>query len=176
MEFNNVDEIYTALDAARRKFKQTTAHLSDEQARMRENDKGWSVAEIVEHVGIVLNGALMITGKLLAQAETDGGKSDGNFNPPLSFAEQVSRLTDAKLEAPEMVRPQGGKSISESLEKLDASLQALKDLRPRIIAADSSHTKFPHPFLGNLNLYEWLILAGLHERRHLLQIERILAQ
>lgn len=176
MEFNNVDEIYTALDGARRKFKQTTAHLSDEQAKLRENGEGWTVAEIAEHVGIVLSGALMITKKLLAQAEKDGGKSDGNFNPPLSFAEQVNQLKDAKLEAPEMVRPQGGKSISESLAKLDESLQALKDLRSRIVAADSSHTKFPHPFLGDLNLYEWLILAGLHERRHLAQIERILAE
>lgn len=175
MQFNNVGEIFAALDDARKELKQATAHLSVEQSNQRENGTGWTISEIVEHVGIVLNGVLMITNKLLAQAESKGAKWDGNFNPPLSFAEQVSVLKDAKLEAPERVHPQGKQTVAESLAKLDESLQSLKDLRSRIEATNASNEKFPHPFLGDLTVYQWLVLAGLHERRHIQQIERILA-
>ena len=31
----------------------------------------------------------------------------------------------------------------------------------------------PHPFLGSLNLYQWLIFLGAHEARHAAQIREI---
>lgn len=39
-----------------------------------------------------------------------------------------------------------------------------RDLRPY---------RWPHPFLGNLNLYDWFRLLALHERRHTKQIREI---
>ncbi|MGI9036463.1 MAG: DinB family protein [Pyrinomonadaceae bacterium] len=174
MTYNNVGEIFELIDQAGEKLKQRVSNLTEEQANARTGGEGWSIAEIVEHVGMVAGGAIQITGKLLAQAENEGAKFDGSFNPPLSFAEQVASIQDKKLEAPERVRPQSKQTIAESLAKLDASHRALAMLRPRIETIDASNAKFPHPFLGNLNLYQWLVVAGMHERRHLQQIERIL--
>ena len=176
MQFNNVGEIFAALDKARDAFKKTVSGLSVEQSNLRENGQGWTIAEIAEHVGIVLSGISLITGKFLPRAESESIKFDGNFSPPISFAEHIRSLQDSKLEAPERVHPQGRQTVSESLTKMDESLASLVKLRPRLEAADASNVKFPHPFLGDLNLYEWLILAGLHEWRHLRQIERILAE
>ncbi|MGI8556072.1 MAG: DinB family protein [Pyrinomonadaceae bacterium] len=175
MNYNNVGEIFEAIETTREKFKQKISTLTDEQTKLRENGQGWMVVEIVEHIGIVESGINLIAAKLLAQAESEGKKSDGVFNPPILFAEKIASIQDRKLEAPERVHPQGKQTIAESLTKLDENRRALNNFRPRIEAVDLSNATFPHPFLGDLNLYEWLIMTGLHERRHLRQIENILA-
>lgn len=174
MRYNSVSEIYEAIDKIRNLLKEKVSGLSDEQANLRENDAGWTVAEIVEHLAILEHGVIQIAGKLAAKAEREGGKFNGIFNPPFSFAEKAATLGNEKLAAPERIHPQGGITIAESLVKLDENRRVLNELRPRIEAADSSDAKFPHPFFGDLNLYEWLVIVGLHERRHLQQIERIL--
>lgn len=174
LDYNSVGEIYEAIDKTRDALKAKVSGLSDEQANARENGVGWTVAEIVEHLGIVEGGVIQIAGKLVAKAESEERKSDGTFHTPLSFAEKAATIKDRKLEAPERIHPQGKQTIAESIAKLDENRRALNELRPRIEAADSSDAKFPHPFFGDLNLYEWLVMVGLHERRHLQQIERIL--
>lgn len=176
MNYNNVGEIFEVIDKTGEKLKRKVSALTVEQQNSRADGEGWSVAEIVEHIGIVANGVVQITTKLLAQAESDGAKSDGSFNPPLSFAEQIASIQDKKLAAPERVHPQGTQTVTESLAKLDETQRALAKLRPRVEAVDASNAKFSHPFLGDLNLYQWLVVAGLHERRHLQQIEKILAE
>lgn len=178
MIYNSVSEIFQAVDETREKLKNRISTLTEEQKNSRADETGWSVAEIVEHLATVENGVVRITAKLLAQAEAEGAsggvKSDGTLNPPVSFVKQAKSAANRKLVAPERVRPQGGQSISESLAKLDENRRDLKQLRERIEAVDSSNTAFPHPFFGNLNLYQWLAMLGMHEARHLQQIEAIL--
>lgn len=176
MNYNSVGEIFEAIDKAGEKLKQKVSNLTVEQANLRAGGGGWSVAEIVEHIGVVAGGITQITAKLLAQAEGEGVKFDGSFNPPLSFAEQAATTLDKKLEAPERVHPRGTQNITESLAQLGKTQQRLTELRPRIESVDASRAKFPHPFFGDLNLYQWLVVAGLHKRRHLQQIEKILAE
>jgi hypothetical protein len=50
----------------------------------------------------------------------------------------------------------------------------LRALQPRIEATDLSAFTYPHPAFGPLNFYQWLALIGLHEQRHLNQIESVL--
>ena len=119
---------------------------------------------------------LKIFERLLAQAESAGVKSDGTLNPPISFLEIAQVAKDKKFDAPERVVPQGTQSVAESLIKLQETRNKLNELRPRIIATDLSTSMFPHPAFGNLNLYQWLAFIGLHEYRHLMQIERILGK
>ena len=175
MQYQNVGELFAGLEKAGEKMKQTVSNLTDEQANLRENGAGWSIAEIVEHVGMVTGGVVLMTKKMLGEAEKEGIKFDGNFNPPLAFSEEVVAKQQEKLQAPERVHPQGTQSIAESLKKLDESLQSLNELRPRLEASDASNKKFPHPYFGEMNSYEWLAVAGLHELRHVRQIKRILA-
>ena len=174
MEYNNVAEIFEAIDKTREQLKQKVSNLTDEQKNSCAD--GWSVAEIAEHIGIVGGGINQIIAKLLAGAEISGVKSDGTFNPPISLVEQIASIQDKKLQAPERVHPQGNQTVAEALAKLDENRLALTELRPRIEAVDSSNAKFPHPFFGDINLYQWLALAGLHEYRHLRQIEKVLAE
>lgn len=174
MIYNSVAEIYLANDKVRAKLIARAAIFTEDEKKARDAEHRWSVAEIIEHLGIIEWRISRMIEKILPQAESQGVKSDGTFNPPISILEQTQAVGDRKLEAPAIVCPEGAQTVEESLVKLQASRQKLNDLRSRIEAADLSQIMIPHPAFGNLNPYQWLILIGLHERRHLAQIKSIL--
>ena len=84
MEYQSIDEIYAANARIREKLRATVAQLPDEVANARPEGEKWSVAEIVEHIAKVNNGALRICGRLLQKAaEVEGTvavKISDNFN------------------------------------------------------------------------------------------------
>lgn len=175
MIYKNVGEIYEAIEKTRVKLKDRISQLSDEQLTKREDENGWTVAEIIEHLATVENGGLRIAQKLLKESDRENVVWNGTFREPLSFAEKAAQIQDRKLQAPERIHPTGTVSVAESLAKMDENRQALNELRLQLEAIDVSNATFPHPFFGELNAYQWLVVVGLHERRHLAQIERILA-
>lgn len=175
MIYQTVGEIYEAIDKTRAKLKERISQLSDEQLIRREDENGWTIAEIIEHLATVENGGLRIAQKLLRESDRENVVWNGTFREPLSFAEKAATMQDRKMQAPERVHPTGTVSVAESLAKLDENRRALNELRPQLEAVDVSKATFPHPFFGELNAYQWLVVVGLHERRHLAQIDRILA-
>lgn len=175
MIYANVKELFDSIDETRGKLFALINTLNDEKAAMREPD-GWAVTGIIEHLTIVEYGMMRISERLLGQAEQEGVPSDGTFHPPFSMVEKVKPLMDIKAEAPERVAPTGSQTLEQSMEKFKETRAALHNLRPRIQAVDATKPTFPHPFLGEMNLYEWVAMIGLHEQRHMAQIERILGQ
>ena len=173
-ELKSVEEIYASLDAARNKVVNTISVLGGEQANFRPSAEKWSAAEIVEHLAKTEANLVRVVGKLLGKAEAENAPSDGTINPPISFAAMAERARNEKFQAPSFIAPEGAASVSESLEQLSQSRAALVELRPRIEAVDCSKVEYPHPFFGNFNLYQWLGFIGVHELRHLAQIENLL--
>lgn len=173
MYYATLDEAYAANDAVRAKLKETVAALSEEKLDARPYGEKWSVKQIVEHVAIVGDGVLRICSKLLSKAEQAGRPANG-FAMSASFLEKASGSADTKLEAPEMVHPAAGASLADSLAKLDATTDALRNLREKFEKFDGTEPKFPHPYFGDLSAQEWFVLGGAHEGRHLRQIRRIL--
>ncbi len=174
MIYNNIEEIYQSLNSTREKLLKTSEGLSAEKGSLRENAEGWSVAEILEHLGIVEAGIINIIEKLLEKAEIEGKPFDGNFDPPLSLENMVKLGKGQKFNAPDFTHPQNSRSIEESLSVLLKNRVELKSLQKRIEGVDAGSQKFPHPAFGKINLYEWLAVINFHEFRHLQQIERIL--
>lgn len=175
MIYKSVGEIYQSIEKTRGELKEKISALTAEQLAMRDGAEGWTVAEIFEHLAAVEGGIVRIAGKLAAQSNGENAEWNGTFAEPLSLVEQVSTIKDRKLEAPKMVHPSGASTIAESLAKLEENRRALTELRPRLEAVNASDATFPHPFFGALNAYQWLAVVGLHERRHLAQIEGILS-
>jgi len=174
MIYKSVAEIFDFIDKTRADLISKTQNLDEEQKNLRAAQTGWSVAEIVEHLATVENGMIKISAKLLAEAEGEGSQSDGSINPPISFVEFGKAMQNQKFEAPERVRPKGTQNLTESLAKMQENRLLLQQLRPRFEAADATKPTFPHPALGELNSYQWLAMIGIHEQRHLAQIEKIL--
>ncbi|MDQ3585122.1 MAG: DinB family protein [Acidobacteriota bacterium] len=184
MNYHSVAEIYEAIDDTRKRLLARLADLNAEQQNFRPADDVWCAADIAEHLSITEGQIVKLMNKLLAKADsnaatdtTDSGDANTAQTPPAfpftldHFAEKVR---DIKINAPESVRPCGTIPLADSLAKLRESRAALHALRPRLEAADLSAVLFPHPAFGPINAYQWLAVTGLHEARHLKQLERLL--
>ena len=164
-----MDEVRTAL-------ADRVANLGEPELNQRCNGEGWCPEELVEHLAIVEGSVTGVVEDLLAKSEEfdQAPGADGKIDPPVKFTSAVRKRELFKVEAPERLRPGSGVPAGQSLEKLEQSRAYIKSLRPRMAAVDLSAAKFPHPVMGELNLYQWLIFISEHEARHLAQIENIL--
>lgn len=164
------------MDEVRIALADRVGSLGESQLNQRCDGQGWCPEELVEHLAIVEGSIIGVVERLLAKSEEfdqapgDGGKID----PPVKFTSAVRKRELFKVEAPERLRPSSGVPAGQSLEKLERSRAHIKGLRTRMAAVDLSAAKFPHPVMGELNLYQWLIFISEHEARHLAQIENIL--
>ena len=70
--------------------------------------------------------------------------------------------------------PRTNIDISEALDGLESSREALRAAVVSGSGLSLGEIKHTHPVLGELDLYQWLIFVGQHEGRHKKQIERTL--
>ena len=184
MLYSSVAEIFEANAEVRRRLVARVERLDDSAQNSRPAEGGWTVAEIVEHLATLERQlsqlATMMLGKVESAASAaggGGGQSDAAGTSgfqPFSLDDLVEQARTRKFVSPEQVRPAGGVPVSDSLARLRESRAAFEALRPRIERADLSAAVYPHPAFGPLNLYRWLAFIGIHEERHLNQIERLL--
>jgi hypothetical protein len=172
MMYKSVDDVFTANEEVRRRLVARVETAGDGQARAPQG--GWTVAEIVEHLSIAEPGITRAIERLLRPRSDSEGRQGGlQTFAPFSLDEQAEQAR-GKIEAPEILRPTG-LPLAEGLARLKESRAALAALRPRFESADYSR-RFPHPAFGPLNAAQWLAFIGMHEERHLRQIERILGE
>jgi len=176
MTLKTVNEIFATNDAIRAEFKAELASIDSAVASKRPSEDTWTIDEIVEHTALVYSGIVKICGRLLAAAEVESALGDGFARLSDNFLQSAEAARDARLTAPEMVRPTGHVSIAESLEKMESERLKMESLRESFQKFDGSGHTFPHPVFGEINAYDWLALAGGHEIRHLRQIRRLLSQ
>ena len=93
----------------------------------------------------------------------------------LNSLDEYAPLIGQKFQAPERVAPKSHLPASESLARLKASRERMLSSVSQLGAYDLSALTYPHPVLGNLNGYQWLVITGGHERRHTAQIRKILS-
>ena len=183
MLYSSVADIYRANEEVRARLVARVESLYEAAQNFRADEACWTVAEIMEHLAVIERRlsqlATVMVGKVESVAAAAGGPATGEGATapfkPFSFDEQIEQARTRKFVAPEEVRPRGGVSVADSLARLRESRAAFEALRPRIERADLSAAAYPHPAFGPLNLYQWLAFVGIHEERHLNQIERLLA-
>ena len=110
MTYESLSEIFDSIDATRTRLLERVASLSDGQADARANGTGWSVAEIVEHLGLVENQIVRLSRLMLMKAEAAGeqASSDGRIGP-ISLDRITERASREKYQAPETALPTGGR-------------------------------------------------------------------
>ncbi len=79
------------------------------------------------------------------------------------------------MQAPEIVRPKGAPA-ADSLSSLSASREALLAVCRDADGLAVQAVKAPHALLGKLDLYQWVLMVGQHERRHAAQLRSIAAR
>lgn len=174
MNYESIADIYSANNAIRERLISTATGITTGEAAALPDGEKWTLAELVEHVSLVNGAMCQICTKLLTKSQDEGNASNGKYEISDSFIEKAAASANKKLEAPDFVRPAGGKSIQASMAVIEGNNEKLQSLRPLFDAYDGNTHKFPHPFFGDLSAVEWLLLLGRHEGRHTAQIERIL--
>jgi DinB superfamily len=174
MIYHTIADIMAANERAQAQFMTAVSNLSESQANFRPDENQWTIAEIVEHVSIVNDGFLRLTHKLLKEAESTPRPPRDDLNLGHTSLDENGQQ-QGPFQAPERVRPRGDARIEDSLAKMRVSLDGLAEIRLRLEAVDLSEQMFPHPFLGPINAYQWMVLLGEHEDRHRDQIDRLKA-
>ena len=188
MIYHSIADIYAANDTVRRKLAARVENLSEAQQNFRPAEGAWSITEIIDHLSITEQNMVQLVGMLLKKSEGAtaahnagegvAGAETGTSAPPFrpfsldSFIEQVK---DVKLNAPEQVRPGGTATLAAALANLERTRAAIEALRPRLEAANHDAATYPHPAFGEFNAAQWVAFIGLHESRHLRQIENLMA-
>jgi hypothetical protein len=176
MKYESIEEIYKGNEKIRTRLKELVSPLTEAQTSTLLEGEKWTVAQIVEHIAMVDGSAMRICGKLLQKAQEAGKASDGKVVISDNFLQRGSEIAAMKVEAPEIVHPNNGQTISDSLAKLDETAEQLENMRELFESVDGTQLKFPHPFFGDISAQEWLALKGGHEMRHIKQIEKVLAK
>jgi hypothetical protein len=167
-----IAEIVAFLNAEREQLVTYVNTLSDSVSQHRPAPAQWSVADTLEHLALLEDSVGRLVSTLIKQARTEGDVQDVEMSSIMGTLDQYNvEGTETKLVAPERVRPSGAASVSASLQRLTDSREHLLNAVRSASGLDLTRVSAPHPFFGPINAYQWLVLIGRHELRHLKQMK-----
>jgi DinB superfamily len=131
----------------------------------------WSAAELVAHLVVVERGVVTNVDRLTQKAPI-----------PVPFPKRIHLpmwLVEARV-----IRRRSPVPLDESLmAEKEVMLGGLRQVRERTLAfimeterRDLSAYCWRHPFLGMLNVYEWMEMIAAHQLRHTKQVQEIEAK
>jgi len=170
-------EISDQLARQRRTLLDVASTVPEDAWQTPPSADQWSVSQVLEHLYRVERGVAALLTKRIAKAREAGHPAETESTSVLGSVEQfrMSEL-DRKLIAPEPVTPTENpdrdtavRSLTESRAALDAAIASGDGLALGSI-------KHTHMRFGELDLYQWLLFVGEHEKRHTAQLREIARQ
>lgn len=149
--------------------------LAAKQWDARARAGGWTVREIVGHLQLVEDSSVRALFRSFRRAR-EAGLGQERESASLLDSLDWSRLPVVVLpvKAPEFTTPSEPLSPDRLFEGLTRSRTGLRTWAAEADGFALADVHFPHPALGNINLYQWVLMIGQHERRHIAQIQRVL--
>jgi len=170
-----IQELLTWLELHRRELHEAVASVPAHLREIRPGEGRWSVAEVVEHLAILEQRVAKLLAMKVSAARASGVGPDPETSSVVDSYPDPGRATDRsrKIQAPEPVRPIGALDAVAGTQALDQArvslLSALRDAN----GVSLENEVQSHPVFGPLNMYHWMVLAGLHDSRHAAQIREI---
>lgn len=169
-----IHELFEYLDATRSELGAAVENIPTGLRDERPAADRWSAAEVLDHLHIIERQVAQMLSGRIAAAKAAGLVPETDRSSVLDSVDR-GRITDRsrRITAPEFIRPQAGcdtASVWAALQQSRASLSAA------ILEGDGfalGNVVHPHPVLGPINLYQWLVFVGSHEARHTAQIREI---
>jgi len=165
-----LEPILDKLARAQRSLLRTADSVPAEQWKATPARGGWSAAEVVAHL-IMVERSVIGNADKISQKPPKHFPIVRRFHLPLALVQAriVRRKTPIPVDAG-LVREKED-MLAELREVRGRTLAFLEETKGR----DLSVYRWPHPFLGTLNMYEWLVMIAAHEIRHEKQMREIAA-
>lgn len=169
------EEIAVRIAIARRELLGALEGLGSAQLSYRAAPGTWSIEDVLHHLALTEKACVKLLARTLRKAQELSPPQDPDPNGSVidSIDRAVARAEGAMAEAPYIVIPKAELAAAEALTRLQASRLALLKSFEALSAFDLSGLTYRHPFFGDFNTYQWVLVTGWHERRHTRQIERI---
>lgn len=171
-----LEELQARLAADLAALVAAVGSLNQAQADWRPAPDRWSVGEVLHHLVLSNRSFARVVGKLVERGRREGpaARPDARRSWP-----RLRTIADVKASGPvrnpDRVTPTHGLPIEQLCRELVESHQAVALQIPDLAGLDLAALRFPHPLGFELNLFQWADITGAHERRHLHQIETVLA-
>jgi uncharacterized damage-inducible protein DinB len=172
MTFAESESLLKHLEESRERLLHMANNLTREQLHYRPAPGRWTVAECLEHIVTVeirLLGAIQKT----LEAPPDPSKRSAMEGQDDAFIARLVARVD-RFQAPEHVVPTGRWPDEQLLTEFERARQHTCDFATST-TADLRRHFFKHPALGDLDLYQWLLLIAAHSDRHRVQSEEVMA-
>lgn len=142
--------------------------VSPGQLAFRPGADRWSIAEIAEHLVLMEGSTLPLLKHMLATAHSEepAPRKDESIV-------RVIRNRARKAQAPEAMLPAGR---YDSVEQIESMFRRLRGGVLRYVETCNDDLRghvYPHPAVGELDGYQWLLFVNAHVERHMLQIEEV---
>jgi uncharacterized damage-inducible protein DinB len=170
----HLTEVFARLDAQRAALRAAVERVPRDQRQERPAPDRWSVAEVLEHLGLVEARFTEWVEKAIATAREGGlgPERDARAALPSDLESMLSDRTRQRT-APPPVIPQGTMTEEAAWGALD---RARATFRATVMSADGlalNTVTVAHPAFGTLSVYQWVELIAVHEARHTAQIQEI---
>lgn len=161
-----IAEVIDVLEKAQQAMVAQLAALSDAHKNAPATEGRWSVAQHVEHLAIVEDGAGRVISKLIKEVRATGAQETETSSLLHSLDRYEVWNVTRRVEAPEGVRPKDGLSTDEALVRLATARARMIDALTNASGLALETATFPHPLVGPLSAYQWGIISAQHQRRH----------
>ncbi|MFN2564990.1 MAG: DinB family protein [Gemmatimonadaceae bacterium] len=167
-------EVLDYLGTCRSELERAVTSVPEARRTQRPAADAWSVAEVLEHLNLVEGRIARLLAEEIARARAAGLGPEGDTSPIVPTV-PVSRLADRseRIVARESALPTGVLAPHAAWSELEATRRIL---RAALVEADGlalSELVLPHPRLGPLNVYQWVVFVGAHESRHAAQVREV---
>ena len=170
-------EIVEFLDRTRVDLKHSFESATRDQLARKPGLGRWSVAEVLDHLGIVEAGIAGLAARLIARGKSEAVPMESSEASLLGTFDAFSfPNTRDPFEAPYFVAPRSDPDPDEVRENLRRSREDLNSALESANGMNLSKLSYKHAILGPLDLYQWAMFVGQHEARHTAQIQRTLKE
>ena len=152
-------------------LKQALAGLPDEFCSKKPADNCWSITEVVEHILMLEERVPRMLRAKLPEQEVTADLSSLRERDAVLVEQVASDKT--RIEAPDAVRPAG------QFESCRQAMDSFSAARQRTLEYAAAATPYlsgrllPHPLLGPIDGYHWLLALAAQTQRHTKQINGI---
>jgi uncharacterized damage-inducible protein DinB len=171
------EEVINYLDTERTALRDAVERVSPELRNQQPGADRWSVAQVLQHLLIIEKRIGLGMTKWVTDARRGGiGAEAETASVMNSLPLQLITDRSQRRNSPEEVRPSGDIDAESAWAALQ---QSRASLRAAFLAGDGlalSQVIQPHPVLGPINLYQWMLFVGSHEIRHTAQVIEIAEQ